>query len=87
MKDNTFKRYKEVIKHDIKEEISTSVYPSTIKTNHKLGKDICNTRNKQRNSIQTYREFLRCQNGIPNVPYEYTYDNIFNLISNLRNAN
>lgn len=49
MKDNILKSNKEVIefiKHDIKEEISTSVYPSTIKTNQKLGKDICNTHNK-----------------------------------------
>lgn len=41
--------------------------------------------NAQKINIQTYKEFLRCENGITNVPY--TYENILNLISNLRNAN
>lgn len=40
--------------------------------------------NQQRISIHTYKEFLRYQDVIINVPY--TYENKFKLISNLGHA-
>lgn len=50
-----------------------------------MGDGICYMHNRHIINIQTYKEFLKCQNGITNIPY--TYENIFNFISNLRTAN